>query len=137
MSHLRLQSVLYLAHVFHLAEMEAPLIEGGFLAGNYGPIAPKLYRRVKRFSANSIQNAFYDHAGAEKGTAPYKFLSVAYEGTKERTSTYLVGITRQEGGAWQKVYKPGGRWVAIPDALILQDDRDRIKDTMEEKAADK
>lgn len=134
MSNLRLQKVLYIAHMYHLGLCEGePLINDGFQAWDYGPVAPELYHHAKGFGADFVHNVFHAYKGADEGRSEHRLLKQAYEATKEMTEARLVGITHWEKGAWQKVYRPGVRWISIPDKLILQEYFDRTENITEEK----
>ena len=125
MSNLRLQKVLYIAHMFHLGLHAQPLVNDGFQAWNYGPVSPNLYHHAKGYGSDSIGNVFGRYAGVPQETSEHTLLNHVVHDTKDMTGGQLVAITHWKRGAWQKVYRPGMRHTPIPDELIEQEYHDR------------
>lgn len=127
-SNLRLQKILYFAHMFHLGIEGEPLINEAFEAWDYGPVVPSLYHRVKMFGSRPIaKGAFFWDVGADVGSSEYRLLKQTYEATKERTAGEMVSITHWEKGAWYEAYKPGVPHISISDELILKEHRARSR----------
>ena len=128
-SNLRLQKVLYFAHMFHLGtENGEPLIDEGFEAWDYGPVAPRLYNRVKRYGSGFIRSsAFYWDRGAQPGTSEYRLLKQAYEATKNKSPGEMVRISHWQKGAWHHMYEPGTRRIPIPNDHIMDEYNARVE----------
>jgi len=124
LSNLKLQKILYLAHMVHLGEHGGPLIHEGFEAWNYGPVSPDLYRRVKAFGSEPVRNVFHGYPAPPEGSAAAAMDEV-YAQVGNWTAGQLVRVTHRKNGAWDKTYIPGALGIPIPDALILQEYRDR------------
>jgi uncharacterized phage-associated protein len=54
LTHLKLQKLLYYAHGRHLALSGEPLVESGFEAWPYGPVAPDVFSCFRVFGRNPI-----------------------------------------------------------------------------------
>ena len=125
-SNLRLQKVLYFAHMHHLGEKKGPLIKETFEAWDYGPVEPKLYHRVKMYGREAIGKiSFYFESGIEKNTSEYDMLKNLYEATKNRLNRDLIDIAHWEEGAWYHCYDPEKKYKPIPNDRILKEYNDR------------
>ena len=119
-SHLRLQKILYIAHMCHLGQTEGdPLIDGDFEAWDYGPVHPVLYRKAKIFGADPVGNIFRSFPEIEDGTEKETLVN-ALKVLKGFSSTKLVALTHREEGAWAKNYHPGES-ITIPNEDIIQE----------------
>jgi uncharacterized phage-associated protein len=120
LSNLKLQKILYLAHMFHLGRTGEPLVDGSFEAWEYGPVHPDLYHRLKVFGADSVQNIFYGIGDLVEG--PEKaILDEAYRDLGKAGPGRLVSATHRPNGAWARNYVPGMRHRVIPNADILKE----------------
>lgn len=130
LSNMALQKVLYLAHMVRLGESDGtPLINAKFEAWDYGPVVPEVYRRVKPFGSGSVRNVFHWIEAVHSGTADYRALKEASDGTISMTPGQLVSMTHWDRGAWAKHYLPGVRGVVIPNSDILDEYRARTAGT--------
>lgn len=121
MSHLRIQKMIYLAHMFHLGGNDgAPLVDGNFEAWDYGPVHPVLYHKAKVFGADDVKNIFRSYSELEEGSEKYH-LEVMCSSLKEFTGAQLVAITHREDGAWAKNYVPGARGIVISNEDIIEE----------------
>lgn len=121
MSHLRIQKLIYIAHMFHLGRNDgAPLVDGYFEAWDYGPVHPVLYHKAKIFGADCVENIFRSYSKLEESSEKY-YLDVIYSSLKEFTGARLVAITHREKGAWAKNYVPGARGVRISNEDIIEE----------------
>lgn len=121
LSNLKLQKILYLAHMFYLGRTSGdPLVSGYFEAWDYGPVHPDLYHRVKVFGSNSVENIFYDNPMPPEG-AERAILDEAYASLGSAGSGKLVHATHAPGGAWDINYQPGIRHCIISNEDILNE----------------
>ena len=123
-SNLALQKILYLAHMYHLGEHNAPLISGHFEAWDYGPVQPIIYHKLKIFGASPVRNIFRSVRDIEDGSER-EMLDAAVEQLANAALGKLVTLTHWEKGAWAKNYIPGVRSIEIPDEDIKQEYDDR------------
>jgi uncharacterized phage-associated protein len=54
LTHMHLQRLVFIAHGFNLAINHTPLIDEQYQAWEFGPIAPELYRALKRYGLQPV-----------------------------------------------------------------------------------
>lgn len=134
-SNLKLQKILYLAHMAYIGRNEGkPLIDGHFEAWDYGPVSPEVYKLVSCFGRDQIEDVFpeCDDVDSEEK----KQLFSLTDELLDFSAAELVGTTHWEGGAWAKNYVPDKKSVVIPFLDIVEEYKARVKFADEkEKAA--
>lgn len=133
-SNLKLQKILYLAHMYHLGLNDAPLISGHFEAWDYGPVQPEIYHRVKIYGAEPVGNIFRSVSPAED-CPETEMLDAAVDQLTRAKPGALVAATHWKRGAWAKHYVPGARNIVIPDQDIRQEYLDRQEKLQSERQA--
>ncbi len=124
LSNLKMQKILYVAHMYHLGNYDSPLVYNLFEAWDYGPVHPELYHYVKVFGADPVKNIFHSIQDLVEGSeAEQKILNAAAEQLADISSARLIATTHREDGAWAKHYIPGAKGIAIPNEDILQEYR--------------
>ena len=121
LTQLKMQKILYYAHMIHLGKRSEPLIKNRFLAWKHGPVAIGLYEHVNRCGADEIQldDAFGDvvDLGKMKNCkAEAESLQEAYDKLKDFTAGQLVDASHDRNGAWYKTLRM--RKVEIPNDFI-------------------
>lgn len=124
-SNLKLQKVLYLAHMYHLGKTGRPLIDENFQAWEYGPVVADVYRQAKGFGNGPVRNVFHWFAGVPTDSEEYSSLSEAYRATQNMSAGQLVSLTHWPKGAWYKCYSPEMRGIVIPNTNIMEEYRAR------------
>lgn len=125
-TNLQLQKLLYLGHMIFMGRTNgAPLLCESFEAWDYGPVVPKIYRKVKMYGSCPVRDVFYTAGGVE-GTPEGQMLDQIIPPFLQLPASELVAITHWEDGAWARHYLPGARGVRIPNEDILQEYRARV-----------
>jgi uncharacterized phage-associated protein len=124
LSNLKLQKILYLAHMVHMGEKGEPLITERFEAWDYGPVSPDLYRKVRVFGSSPIRNVFHG-VPLPKSPTVIETLDDVYNQVGSWTAGELVRSTHRKNGAWDRTYIPGAMGIPIPNEAIQQEYRDR------------
>lgn len=124
LSNLKMQKLLYLAHMFHLGRTGKPLVDGQFEAWDYGPVHPVLYQKVKIFGSSPVENIFHSVPDLGDGEEA-ELLDKAVEQLSDAAIGRLVAATHWDKGAWATHYRPGGRHIVIPNEAIRQEYMDR------------
>ena len=119
-SNLKMQKVLYLAHLTYLGKTKKRLIQTPFEAWDYGPVQPALYHKLKRFGSRDVYDIFFGESLLKEGDDEFGVLKCMSK-LCHIPSSSLVAITHREGGAWSKVYQPGARDVAIQEEHIYEE----------------
>jgi len=126
-TNLKLQKILYLAHMMHMGEHNGQaLISGSFEAWDYGPVEPNVYRRVSLFGRNPIQDVFGPVLDIS-GTSEAQTIDYCFDVLSTKTPSELVSITHWERGAWAQHYESGCLGIRIPDEDIMQGYRARVE----------
>lgn len=131
---LDLQKMIYMAQMFHLGKHDQPLVKGRFVACDYGPIHPVVYKRLRMFGSKPIKNIFRGIEPVEEQACSIT-LDVAYDALSDRRPSSLVAMTHDDNGAWARNYR-AGRCAVIPNAHILAEYRMKRQRSAEAGAAD-
>ena len=119
-SNLKMQKVLYVAHMAYLGKNKKRLIKTPFEAWDYGPVNPALYHKLKRFGARHVRDIFFRESPLKEGDDGFGVLRDMTE-LCELSPSSLIAITHREGSAWDRIYRPGELDVVIPDEFIIDE----------------
>ena len=119
-TNLKLQKMLYIAHLFFLGRHKMPLVDEDFEAWDYGPVLPSLYHNLKFFGSDNIMDVF-PRAYVDKSTEEYEIIKETAKHLADFTSGQLVNITHHKDGAWARHYKPRIKKIKIPNESILEE----------------
>ncbi|WP_445490264.1 Panacea domain-containing protein [Rhodopseudomonas sp. RCAM05734] len=120
-TNLGLQKISYIAQMLFMGDHNGSrLLDADFEAWDYGPVVPDLYRRVRMFGANPIQDIFFNEPRPNDGLREAYLHNVCTHLAGKRPAE-LVAITHWKDGAWAKNYQPGTLGVSIPDRDILNE----------------
>ena len=125
LTNLKLQKLLYIAHMIWLGRTGQPLIREAFEAWDYGPVCPVVYHRAKCFGARPVGNVFPDVPDLRDEEVE-KLLREIVEVLGCESPGKLVAIAHWERGAWARNYIPGARGVRIPNEHIREEYRERF-----------
>lgn len=118
-TNLAMQKLSYIAHMYHIGELERPLVKGNFEAWIYGPVYPALYHELKQYREKIIPAAaLQSFPSIPEGHSGLKYLDAA---VTELSSYNLIRITHWEGGAWYKNYDRHVRGIVIHNNDILDE----------------
>jgi uncharacterized phage-associated protein len=121
-TNLELQKILYIAQMLFMGEHNGTrLVDADFEAWDYGPVDPDLYRRVRIFGANPIQEIFFGLLPPANDGEREMHLHNVCTFLSGKKPAELVSITHWKDGAWAKNYKPGVHGIVIPDRDILDE----------------
>lgn len=123
-TNLSLQKTLYIAQMLFMGENNgARLIDASFEAWDYGPVLPDVYRRVRMFGANPIQDIFFNEPRFINDGLREIHLHNTCTFLADKKPGELVAITHWKHGAWARHYRPGVLGVPIPDRDIVDEYR--------------
>ena len=120
-SNLKLQKMLYLAHMHYMGTNDGnPLISETFQAWDYGPVVPVLYHRAKIFGVDPIERfVFSDTSDLPNNSPEARQIDDAVGQLLDYEPGQLVAATHWPKGAWAEYYQPGLRGIEIPNHAIL------------------
>ena len=104
---LHVQKLMFLFEAFYMnATGENELYKCGYKAWNFGPVAPKLYKRYKNYGKDDIQLTIDE---IEKGDSISKnkkeLMNKLYETFKSFSAMDLVSFTHAKGSPWREVWE--------------------------------
>lgn len=120
-SPLKIQKLVYIAHGWHLALYEEPLVRDELAeAWEYGPVFPSIYHEFKRFGAGPILEPALDwiySLGEWRSQVPYikpddertiAFLNRIWELYGRFSAGELSAMTHEEGSPWRQIREKMG-----------------------------
>lgn len=114
LSNLHLQKLIYLAQVEHAGRASGDkLVDAMFQAWDYGPVVPVLYRQLKMFGADPVEDVFYDALRLRDNSPSKVSLETVLDQFGSAEPGELIELTHWEHGAWAKKYEPGQRGIVI------------------------
>ena len=123
LSNLKMQKLLYIAHMFYLGIYNKPLVHEFFEAWDYGPVHPDLYHYAKVYGADPVGNIFNSIHELKDEETDISILDAVEEQLGKLSGAHLIAITHREDGAWAKNYRPGAKGVIIPNSDIIDEYR--------------
>ena len=115
-SPMKLLKLVYIAHAWHLAYTDKPLITDRIEAWEYGPVIPELYHEFKHYGHNPIKTYAYEQVRpyvtekAQTGSddsfesnafvSIEQFLDAVWNTYKNYDAIYLSGLTHLPGTPW-------------------------------------
>ena len=119
LTHLQMQKLLYIAHMYYMGKIDEPLILGNFEAWDYGPVHPLLYHRLKIYGADPVPPEALSFASlSDESQSHANCLDATVAGVN---LDRLVTITHWEEGAWALNYKPGAKNIRISNEDIKKE----------------
>src|SRR5437016_3201734 len=101
---LKLQKLVYLAHGWHLAFTDQPIIDDQVEAWEYGPVVRRLYKEFKEFKASPINRpAKSPHSSPPPGSDSDQLVRRVWSTYKPYSGIQLSTLTHQPGSAWDIV----------------------------------
>ena len=132
LTHMQIQKLVYIAHGWHLAVADKPLVQEYPEAWKYGPVFSELYRAFKKFGSSPVTEYYTSIIdGKEKSFVPAKSDRVAQEVLKavwksyrKYSATQLSAKTHQEGTPWSVIREKSAKYgmvgASIPNDLIRE-----------------
>ena len=127
-TNLQLQKILYLSYMYYMGESNGEKLTNAlFEAWDFGPVEPTVYRKVRIFGANAIQDIFYGARHFKIDDARQMALMEVCDALLPLRPSALVNITHWKDGAWAHSYVPGTRGIRIFDPEIALEYRRRVE----------
>jgi uncharacterized phage-associated protein len=110
---MKLQKLVYIAHGWHLALADEPLIDSAVEAWKYGPVVPTLYQKTRRYGASPIDQKlergwFEELTDSEDLTkrdkAAWGLLERVWEEYGRYSGVHLSAMTHKKGTPWYKAW---------------------------------
>jgi uncharacterized phage-associated protein len=135
-SHLKLQKLLYYCYAEFLERTGQRLFDEPIVAYKYGPVVESVFRKFQKNGSSVIDYqedeefeiipdqfaatpSFIKIAHSEHGAVAIDSIFTVLSKYGDMSPFDLVDKTHQEGGPWDRVYKPGKNYI-LTDELITQ-----------------
>lgn len=130
---LQLVKLVYIAHGFHLALRDKPLIDEAVEAWRYGPVVRSVYREAKKYGRGAITGELplWFHKGEELPTDPLALVGSVAQSWGSLSGIALSNWTHLPDSPWYRTYDEHEPDKEIPDDLI----RDYFKRFVEKNRA--
>lgn len=121
LTNLKMQKILYIAHMIFLGKNNEPLINDTFEAWDYGPVLPNLYHKIKVYGREHVKEAiFFGVEDIKDESKEAKILEEAATKLSSIQSSKLISFTHKKNGAWYKCYDAGAN-NPIPREQIINE----------------
>lgn len=122
---MKLLKLVYLAHGWHLAITNSPLIGEAVEAWRYGPVVPSVYHAFKKYADKQITSMYTsepDKFPIINDDATTKILDKIWTVYEDFKGWNLSAMTHQPGSPWDKVWNAqNGKYqisIPIPNEVI-------------------
>lgn len=138
-SPMKLQKLVYIAHGWHLAFTDRPLIKEAVEAWDYGPVIPSLYQEFKHYGNGAITSKaarvhgsgmrFFllmqgidDYPDHNENVYAKKLLNKVWEIYGNYTAIQLSNLTHRSNSPWDKARREHGHMknIQIPEDVIRE-----------------
>lgn len=115
---LQVMKLTCIAHGWHLALHDSPLINREVQAWKYGPVIPALYPKIRKYGGGPVSELLpvFSISGGEVSDSDKTFIGGVYDSYGSLSGIALSNLTHRTGTPWFQVYKEGQN-VPIPDDL--------------------
>lgn len=135
---MQLVKLVYIAHGWHLALYDVPLIADKTEAWQYGPVIPEVYIKFKSFGRQPISekavinDPFWGEYAPEldESDSKFKFLKEVFRAYGHLSGFQLSNITHATGTPWYEISSGGketGWERTIPDELIKDHYKKKVR----------
>ena len=116
-SNMQLQKLVFLAHGYHLAFFERPLVKEHIRAWQWGPVIPQLYKKLQKFGPGDVLEKLSVPDHVEENTEPYELIKSVWNVYKDYSASQLSNLTHQPETPWTQTWE-NDRFGIIPNELI-------------------
>jgi uncharacterized phage-associated protein len=124
-SPMKVQKLVYIAHGWHLAVTEEPLIDDKVGAWPFGPVIGSIYKAFSQYARRAIDRVIDGNDLVSPSEDTITILDTVWEKYKNFSATELSNMTHQEGSPWQITYEKG-RSNIIDNELIKCHYKERL-----------
>lgn len=103
---LHVQKLMFLFEAYYMnVTNENKLYDCGYKAWNFGPVAPRLYKRYKNYGKDDIRlSKEEEEAGNQISEKKKQIMEELYKTFKDFSAMELVSFTHAEGSPWKEVW---------------------------------
>jgi uncharacterized phage-associated protein len=116
LTNMQLQKLVYIAHGYHLAIFNDALINERPRAWQFGPVFPKLYKKLSRYGPGFV-TADVEAPDKVCETTMSALISKVWGAYGDMTGGRLSAMTHREGSPWSQTWELE-QYAAIPEDTI-------------------
>lgn len=116
---MQLQKLVFIAHGYHLAMTDLPLIDEEPRAWQYGPVFPSLYHNLRQYGSGLVEEEISVEDSVPHGGDEYDIIKAVWSNYGQMSGAKLSAITHLAGSPWDQTYKPEYRAV-ISDEVVTE-----------------
>ena len=104
---LHVQKLMFLFEAYYMnVTNEGKLYDCGYKAWNFGPVAPRLYKRYKNYGKDDIRlTKEEEEKGNQISEQKKKLMQELYNTFKDFSAMELVSFTHAKGSPWKEVWE--------------------------------
>jgi uncharacterized phage-associated protein len=128
LTHMHLQKLVYIAHGWHLAVNNEPLVDEQFQAWEFGPVSLSMYRALKGYGSGPITRLIRqgddtpgrpeddgDSVTAKLELSEREIIDQIWQEFREYKAFQLSALTHKPDSPWDNAFKRGGQNTLIPN----------------------
>ena len=125
LSIMQVLKLVYMAHGWCLGALDRPLVIDRIEAWDYGPVIPAVYYAFRPQGVYGLSPLPMHEAPLEGNIK--KLLEEVYDLYKGKSASRLSTLTHVRGGPWDKTYGRGNMFSEIPNDLIADHYKEKLK----------
>ena len=103
-TNMRVNKLLYFAQGHYLAKTETPLFDENFLAWDFGPVVPEIYRKYSVYGERAISLVDDDYDFRHFSSTEIDMLLDVSKEYENYTTSQLVEMTHRDISPWKNAY---------------------------------
>ena len=117
LTNMQLQKLVYIAHGYCLALLNEPLIYNDVKAWQYGPVYPKLYKKLSKFGAGKVCGRIHHEKGESPSTEQKEIIDAVWKVYGRMTGGKLSALTHQPGSPWSQTWSSAPHTTIAPEFI--------------------
>ncbi|NBB81068.1 MAG: DUF4065 domain-containing protein [Verrucomicrobia bacterium] len=114
LSNLKLQKLVYISQGLALGMTGSSLIHNHVHAWQYGPVFPKLYKKLRRYGSGKVCEKIESDDVVQPGTEADQIIKIVWEVYGDRSGSFLSTLTHEEDSPWSSAIEKEGVNAIIP-----------------------
>jgi uncharacterized phage-associated protein len=116
-TNMQLQKLVYIAHGYSLALMEEPLINNDVHAFQYGPVYPKLYKKLSLYGSGDVRESVKSEDKIDPSSQEFDLIEAVWDMYGKMSGAKLSTLTHMDDTPWHKIWHTK-QFAIIPNDLI-------------------
>ena len=104
LTNMQLQKLVFLAQGYSLALLERCMFENHIHAWQWGPVIPRLYKKLQQFGSGTVTSRLEAVDSVAKDSEEYQIVEGVWGAYKDSSGAELSALTHREGSPWSKAW---------------------------------